>query len=107
LLTANPTAWFENLAKVSGLVVSLGKFNFVMSDGEHLIAHGHDRLHYLERPSSGQFDSPPVNSVLVATEPLDQNEKWTAFEPGELRVYLTGRIVGRTMTQPMSVAGKL
>jgi len=92
---------------VSGLVASLGQFNFVMSDGEHLIAYGHDRLHYLERPSSGQFDGLTVNSVLVATEPLDENKKWTAFEPGELRVYRAGRMVGRTMTQPMSLAGKL
>ncbi|MHB1236243.1 MAG: class II glutamine amidotransferase [Gallionella sp.] len=105
--SADTTTWFENLATVSGLVASLGQFNFVMSDGEHLIAYGHDRLHYLERPGSGQFDGLPANSVLVATEPLDENKEWTAFEPGELRVYRAGRMVGRTMTQPMSLAGKL
>jgi glutamine amidotransferase len=104
LPSPDPTACFENLATVSGLVASLGKFNFLMSDGKHLIAYGHDRLHYLERSSSGHLDGSPVNvnSALVATEPLDENEKWIAFEPGELRLYRSGRMTGRMMTQTMT-----
>lgn len=101
LPAADPTTWFENLAVVSGLVASLGKFNFLMSDGEHLIAYGHDRLHYLERSSSNQLDGLLLNNVLIATEPLDENKKWTAFEPGELRLYRSGRMIGRLMTQAM------
>jgi predicted glutamine amidotransferase len=96
------TSWFENLATVSGAVASLGKFNFLMSEGEHLIAYGHDRLHCLERSSSDTTDGIQVNSVLLATEPLDENEKWTAFEPGELRVYHSGKLLGRMMTQAPS-----
>lgn len=102
LPAADPAAWFENLAVVSGLVASLGKFNFLMSDGEHLVAYGHDRLHYLERSSSDQSDSIPVNSVLVATEPLDKNAGWTTFQPGELRLYRAGKMIARMMTQPMT-----
>jgi len=100
---ADPTSWFENLAVVSGLVASLGKFNFLMSDGEHLIAYGHDRLHYLERASSSQLDGLPVtvNSALLATEPLDENADWTSFQPGELRLYRSGKIMGRLITQTM------
>lgn len=101
LPSAAPSTWFENLATVSGLVASLGKFNFLMSDGEHLIAYGHDRLHYLQRSSSDQSGGTLVNSVLIATEPLDENEKWTAFEAGELRLYHSGRMIGRMMTQTM------
>lgn len=99
LPTAAQSSWFENLALESGLLASLGKFNFLMSDGEHLIAYGHDRLHYLERSSSGQFDGAPINSILIATEPLDENEKWAAFEPGELRVYRSGKLIWQAMTQ--------
>ena len=99
LPSPGPTAWFENLATVSGLVASLGKFNFLMSDGEHLIAYGHDRLHYLERSSSDQSGGTLVNSVLVATEPLDKNAAWTTFQPGELRLYRAGKMTGRMMTQ--------
>ncbi len=95
-----PTSWIDDLAEVSGLVASLGKFNFLMSDGEHLIAYGHDRLHYLERSGSGPSDGTPHNSVLIATEPLEKNEKWTAFEAGELRVYRSGNLTGRMMAHP-------
>jgi predicted glutamine amidotransferase len=96
LPSIDTTAWFENLAVASGLVASLGKFNFLMSDGEHLIAYGHDRLHYLERHNSGRLDG---NSVLIATEPLDDDEEWITFQPGELRLYRSGKMIGRMMTQ--------
>jgi glutamine amidotransferase len=98
LPSTDTTTWFENLAAVSGLVASLGKFNFLMSDGEHLIAYGHDRLHYLERHNSGRLNG---NSVLIATEPLDEGEEWTIFQPGELRLYRSGKMTGRMITQTM------
>ena len=100
LPTAAPTSWFENLALESGMLASLGKFNFLMSEGEHLLAYGHDRLHYLERSRPNQSNDVPISSVLIATEPLDNHEKWTAFEPGELRVYRFGKLIGKVMTQP-------
>ena len=96
---ADTAAWFENLAVVSGLIASHGKFNFLMSDGEHLIAYGHDRLHYLEHTSADQSGGTPVNSVLVATEPLDNNQAWTSFQPGELRLFRSGKMIGHMMTQ--------
>ncbi len=102
LPSADTATWLENLAAVSGLIASLGKFNFLMSDGEHLVAYGHDRLHYLERSSSDQSNSIPVNSVLVATEPLDKNAGWTTFQPGELRLYRAGKMIARMMTQLMT-----
>lgn len=92
-------AWFENLAVVSGLIASHGKFNFLMSDGEHLIAYGHDRLHYLEHTSADQSGGTPVSSVLVATEPLDNNKAWTSFQPGELCLFRSGKMIGHMMTQ--------
>lgn len=101
--SAAPSTWLENLATVSGLVASLGKFNFLMSDGEHLIAYGHDRLHYLERSTADHLDGTPINSILIATEHLNENEKWTAFEAGELRVYRSGKLIGQVMTQPIQL----
>lgn len=97
LPSVTPSTWLENLATVSGLIASLGKFNFLMSDGEHLIAYGHDRLHYLERSRCDQSDGAPGNSVLVATEPLDGNAAWTAFQSGELRLYRAGKMIGGMM----------
>lgn len=86
--------WLGVLATISELIAGLGKFNFLLSDGEHLIAYGHDRLHYLESHDDG------VDSTLVATEPLGNAEGWTPFEAGELRIYRAGLSVGRISTNP-------
>ncbi len=75
--------WLAQLATRATAIAALGQFNFLLSDGCVLIAHGHDRLHYAERPDG---------LVLVATEPLDGGD-WRAFAPGELRVYRDGTLL--------------
>lgn len=82
--------WPAVLGAVSELIAHHGMFNFLLSDGDHLIAYGHDRLHYLE-----------IDGIaLVATEPLGDHPGWTEFEPGELRIYHAGERVGRVATHP-------
>ncbi len=93
-------AWFQTVATVSEQVTSYGKFNFLMSGGEYLIAYGHDRLPHFEQHNADSLNDKPLHRVLVATEPLNENERWIAFEPGELRVYRLGRLAGRMTTQP-------
>lgn len=78
------------LATASELVASLGKFNFLLSDGDRLIAYGHDRLHYLERG----------DSAMIATEPLSGEAGWLPFAAGELRIYRSGQLTGRLSTRP-------
>ncbi len=95
--TAIGAASFTGLAAVSEMVATYGKFNFLMSDGEYLIAYGHDRLHYLERGG---------DNVMIATEPLPGGRKWTAFEAGELRVYRAGLLTGRILTHPAGIFGE-
>lgn len=74
--------WLGGLASISEAIARLGQFNFLLSDGEHLIAYGHDRLHYLESADG---------VALIATEPLSQHASWTPFAAGELRIYRDGR----------------
>lgn len=87
--------WLEVLATISELIAGYGKFNFLLSDGGHLIAYGHDRLHHLESRDAD------VAFALVATEPLGNATGWTAFEAGELRIYRAGIPVGRISTHPL------
>ncbi|MEZ5615269.1 MAG: class II glutamine amidotransferase [Rhodocyclaceae bacterium] len=87
---ANPLPGIEGLAMVSNLIVSFGKFNFLMSDGERLIAYGHDRLHYLDRCNYRGMGGNRESLAMVATEPLDADDPWIPFEPGELRIYHHG-----------------
>lgn len=102
---SEPGLWFERLATQSGLIASLGKFNFLMSDGEYLIAYGHDRLHHSERADTDQPDGKPGYSVLIATEPLDRDAAWTAFQPGELRFYRAGKLVSQMTTRTCALSG--
>lgn len=94
-----PGAWFQALAAVSELVASFGQFNFLMSDGEHLIAYGHDRLHFLEQQSGDG-----TCRALVASEPLGDSARWQSFEAGELRIYRFGTLVARVPTRASPTA---
>jgi len=84
--------WLSILSAVSAQIAAHGKFNFLLSDGQLLIAYGHDRLHY--RESTGAANP----SVVVATEPLGDAACWTAFAPGELRLYQDGLLLRRILT---------
>lgn len=91
----NPDAsWLAMLGEVSQTIAERGKFNFLLSEGRHLIAYGHDRLHYLEAAGG------PIDVALIATEPLSDHDGWTPFAPGELRIYRSGSLVQRMQTQP-------
>ncbi|MEW5787321.1 MAG: class II glutamine amidotransferase [Pseudomonadota bacterium] len=93
--------WLDELARVSEAIALLGKFNFLLSDGEHLIAYGHDRLHHLEQSLS------TYTQALVATEPLTEDPGWKAFQPGELRIYRAGVPVAWVTTHPPAARTEL
>jgi glutamine amidotransferase len=116
-------SWITELGTVSGAIAAHGKFNFLISDGVHLIAYGHDRLHRLERRENrkrairGARPSPrshrrnrEIEQVWIATEPLTE-ESWQPFEPGELCIYRRGRLVGRVASSisalPAALGGEL
>lgn len=80
---ADPDQWLDRLEARTTEIALFGKFNFLLSDGRVLVAHGHDRLHHAERADG---------LALVATEPLDGGD-WQPFAPGELRVYRDGALL--------------
>ncbi len=92
-------AWLGALAQVAETLASHGRFNFLMSDGVHLIAYGHDRLHSIVYPRLSGGDGTPEIAV-IATEPLIEDMEWSPFQPCELRVYRAGRLVARVNTRP-------
>ena len=82
-----------------------GNFNLLLSNGEALWAHASTRLHYLVRRHPfgratlhdedvtvdfSRNTTPNDRVAVVATEPLTDNEAWTPFAPGELRVFVDG-----------------
>jgi glutamine amidotransferase len=80
----------ERLQPVVDQLARLGPFNFLLSNGESLIAHAHTRLHALRRNCAGECATCDV--VLLATSPLT-DEPWMALEPSSIHVYAGGREV--------------
>jgi len=98
------------IAELAEGIARHGKFNFVLSDGQAMYAHGATRLHVLQRKHPfatahlvdhdltldlGAANGPLDRMVLVATEPVTRNEPWEPFAPGELRVFVEGEEVWR------------
>ncbi len=86
-----------------------GTFNFLLSNGQAMWAHASTKLHYLVRQHPfcevqlkdedvsvdlSELNGPDDRLAIVVTEPLTTNEAWTAFAPGELRVFVDGAPVG-------------
>ncbi|MBX3606194.1 MAG: class II glutamine amidotransferase [Piscinibacter sp.] len=110
------------IAELAERIGAHGKFNFLLSDGHALYAHGHTRLCWLQRrPPFGtahlvdhdlELDLATANGpddcmVLVATEPLTRNEAWQFFAPGELRVFAEGEEVWRQVPSPAAAGAAL
>jgi glutamine amidotransferase len=85
-----------------------GNFNMLLSNGQALWAHGSSHLHWVVREHPfkpvalrdedlsvdfSTLTTPADRVAVIATEPLTQDEAWTAFAPGELRVFVGGRLV--------------
>ena len=102
------------LAELASKIAPHGTFNFLLSNGQALWAHAStkpqsQRLYYLERkhPFAHATLSDEALSVnfadlteaqdrvaVVVSAPLTSNEAWVAFEPGELKVFVAGELVG-------------
>lgn len=85
-----------------------GTFNMLLSNGQALWAHGSTKLHYLLRRHPfgrvhlqdedlsldlAEHTDVGDRAAIIATEPLTRGEPWVAFAPGELKVFLQGRLL--------------
>ncbi len=72
-------------------IAKIGRFNFLLSDGEHLYAYGDDSLYFVKREAPFQevklkntgyhlhlskIKKPDEKAIIVATEPLTKEENW-------------------------------
>ena len=97
------------LAELLPIPASHGTFNCLLSNGQALWAHCSTQLFWLERRhpfgaahladddlsvNFAALTTPGDRVALVATQPLTRGETWTAFAPGELRVFVGGQSTG-------------
>jgi glutamine amidotransferase len=78
----------KTLGPLVNRMAELGEFNFVLGNGESLIAHAHTRLYALRR--SCRKDGYRQMVVLLATSPLTE-ELWVRLASGSIHVYVNGQ----------------
>jgi predicted glutamine amidotransferase len=98
----------NTLKELAPFVAKHGTFNFMLSNGQALWAHCSTHLHYLTRQKPFQraklqdedlsvdfaaTTTPGDRVSVVVTEPLTADEAWTAFAPGELKVFVNGEVL--------------
>ncbi|CAB3649351.1 class II glutamine amidotransferase [Paraburkholderia rhynchosiae] len=114
---------FTALETLTREITQFGVFNFLMSNGQALFAHCSTHLHYIVRrwPFStahlvdadvsidfAKYTTPEDRVAVIATQPLTDNEVWTAFQPGDLMMFQHGDVIGRVnVPVPASVLEKL
>ena len=96
----------HTLRELAAKIAPHGTFNFLLSNGQALWAHATTHLCYIERQHpftqaqladedlSVDFSretTPQDKVAIIVTAPLTQNEQWTLFQNGELRVFVNGQ----------------
>jgi len=77
----------EVVGSLVGELSALGEFNFMLSNGEYLIAYAHTHMHALHRTCG--LDGCTQEVVLLATSPLT-DEAWKTLSPGSMNIYMNG-----------------
>jgi glutamine amidotransferase len=112
LAGAREDVFARRLKELADDVRGLGRFNFLMSDGESLWAYGDNSLHFIERkpPYGGELvrlvddgyavglaevKEPDERAVLIATQPLTNEAGWQRLNTGELLLVRDGIVRAR------------
>ena len=105
---------FDVLLEISPQIAEHGTFNFCLSNGQALFAYDITKLHWLVRefpfqPAQlidldvevdfSELTTPEDRVAVITTEPLTQNEVWTAFQAGEMILFQHGRPIRQGLTQ--------
>lgn len=104
---------FDALKQIAPQIAEFGTFNYCLSNGQALFSYATTKLHWIMREYPFQHaqlididvevDFSQVTTVddrvaVITTEPLTQNEKWTAYKPGEMILFQHGRPIRKEMT---------
>ncbi|HUP94857.1 MAG TPA: class II glutamine amidotransferase [Burkholderiales bacterium] len=99
---------FGLLQEVTRELAQLGRFNYLLSNGEYLITHCSDTLCYILRHAPfarahlidqdvtvdfSALTTPQDKVAVIATTPLTDNETWTPMRAGELLAFQHGEAV--------------
>ncbi|ABA89547.1 glutamine amidotransferase, putative [Syntrophotalea carbinolica DSM 2380] len=106
---------FDALGELSLPLAGMGIFNFLLSNGDCLVAHCSTELSYIIRRAPfaeahlkdqdisidfRQVTTPEDRVAIIATQPLTDNEPWVNMRPGTLWMFHDGEVVGQQNTVP-------
>jgi glutamine amidotransferase len=96
---------FAVVADLTRELAQCGRFNYLLSNGEYLLAHCSDNLCYIRRHAPfaqahlidqdmtvdfSALTTPDDKVAVIATTPLTDNETWTRMQPGDLLAFHHG-----------------
>ena len=96
---------FEAVGAIAATIASHGTFNFILSNGQIMLAHCSTRLHYVIRQypfaqarlldcdlhiDFNRHNHLDDRMAVIATEPLTSGEPWVALAPGQLAMFADG-----------------
>lgn len=105
----------EKLHKLTLELAVFGTFNFLLSNGEFMMAHCSTKLasivrkapfsvaHLKDQDVKVDFSAVTTNIdrvAVIATNPLTENESWSVHSPGTLLLFAEGEIVNQYETIP-------
>ncbi len=103
------------VAELSRQLAGHGPFNFLLSNGDCLLAHCSTTLAYIIRQAPfsvahlkdqdlavdfSEVTAPNDRVAVIATAPLTDNEIWTPIEPGTLMMFADGAPAAQRATRP-------
>ena len=106
---------FAAVAELTAHIRSHGLFNFMLSNGEWLLAHASTLLYYIVRQAPfgeahlldqdmavdfNAVTTPNDRVAVIATLPLTRNETWQQLAVDELVLFYEGQIIHRHGPQP-------
>ena len=108
-----PGELFDALHGITCELGSRGEFNFLLSNGDCLIAHASTKLAFIVRKAPfaqahlkdedvtvdfSDVTTPDDRVAVIATVPLTDNEQWQTMPPGTLWLFEEGEVARRAAT---------
>ncbi|MFC0322694.1 class II glutamine amidotransferase [Gallibacterium melopsittaci] len=109
---------FAAVYEVTQELAQLGTFNFILSNGQFMIAHCSTFLHYLTRKAPfgkafrvdddgfidfNDYAKPGDKVTIISTQPLTKNECWTKMENGGFVMFKDGEKIKEIIGQAKQI----
>ena len=106
---------FATIQEITHKLAEKGTFNFILSNGEWMIAHCSTNLHYLTRRAPfgkaqrvdddnvidfSNYTQDTDKVTLITTFPLTKNEVWTKMENGGFIFFKEGEKIAEIIGTP-------